>query len=251
MPAAPRAAQPALTPPPVGSRSQEVINVDQLCVLIGRLSPPLGLKGKMVSRNTLMQVIKDLQIPIRQNMITYAAPAPIPRESGGSAPGPRGAHNLRGARDPRGAGGRYEETFEAFVKRCLTGDLNEDDGTVSPNEAWDDEDLPGKVRRLCPFAPPPAPPRVRASPSFLVAIVGDGAVCLSLSRFTPSRRTRGTSAGGASRPRKTSPRAPFRKRTATGVRPRSRCAGPHRRRSPLSTGTFDHRLTSARPAQPL
>ena len=76
--------------------------MDQLCVLIGRLSPPLGLKGKMVSRNTLMQVIKDLQIPIRQNMITYAAPAPIPRESGGSAPGPRGAHNLRGTRDPRG-----------------------------------------------------------------------------------------------------------------------------------------------------
>ena len=69
-----------------------------------QLSPPLGLKGKLVTRNALMQVIKDLQIPIRSSKITY------------------------------------HETFLAFVRRCLTGDVNDDDEILV--EENDDEDIP-------------------------------------------------------------------------------------------------------------
>jgi hypothetical protein len=74
--------------------AEERIDVEQLGELISQLPPPLGLKGKLVTRNALMQVIKDLQIPIHGNKI------------------------------------RYNETFVAFVRRCLTGDMQDEDDDI-------------------------------------------------------------------------------------------------------------------------
>jgi len=75
--------------------AMERISVDKLPDLIKELSPPLGLKNKLVTANSLMQVIKDLAIPIR-----------------GRA---EDAHVT------------YQETFMACVKRVLAHEIEEDD----------------------------------------------------------------------------------------------------------------------------
>jgi len=75
--------------------AMERISVDKLPDLIKELSPPLGLKNKLVTANSLMQVIKDLAIPIR-----------------GRA---EDAHVT------------YQETFMACVKRVLAHEIEDDD----------------------------------------------------------------------------------------------------------------------------
>ena len=47
--------------------SDEKIHVDLLPELITQLSAPLGLKDRPVTSALLMEVIKDLHIPIRRN----------------------------------------------------------------------------------------------------------------------------------------------------------------------------------------
>lgn len=49
------------------SLSAEEISVDLLPELITQLSAPLGLKDKAITSALLMDVIKDLRIPIRKN----------------------------------------------------------------------------------------------------------------------------------------------------------------------------------------
>jgi len=83
--------------------ANEFIPVEKLPELIRLLSPPLGLKDKLVTRNSLMQVIKDLAIPIR-----------------GSVPHKRVT---------------YKETFLACVKRVLAHQIHEDDDDEDDLEA--------------------------------------------------------------------------------------------------------------------
>jgi len=68
------------------------ISTASLSTLITRLSPPLGTKNDQSDRSTVMQIIKDLNIPIHQGGVI-----------------------------------RYHETFFACVKRVLTTDLEEDE----------------------------------------------------------------------------------------------------------------------------
>ncbi len=49
----------------------EEISVDLLPDLVSRLSPPLGLNSKVITPAMLMEVIKDLEIPIHNNRVRY------------------------------------------------------------------------------------------------------------------------------------------------------------------------------------
>jgi len=51
--------------------ADEAIGIDLLPDLISRLSPPLGLRSKIITPVLLMEVIKDLKIPIRNRRVAY------------------------------------------------------------------------------------------------------------------------------------------------------------------------------------
>mmetsp|Transcript_14436 Transcript_14436/g.35315 ORF Transcript_14436/g.35315 Transcript_14436/m.35315 type:complete len:906 (-) Transcript_14436:124-2841(-) len=85
--------------------AEQEIDVELLPQLVQNLSPPLGVKKQQVQRTQLMQVIKDLAIPIRHGRVTY------------------------------------HETFMACVKRVLDQDVGDDDGTVIKTDRHDIKDL--------------------------------------------------------------------------------------------------------------
>ena len=51
--------------------ASQKIDVGRIPTLVQRLPPPMGLAGKATTPSTLMQVIKDLAIPIRDGTVTY------------------------------------------------------------------------------------------------------------------------------------------------------------------------------------
>ena len=56
---------------PLLDLTAEEISIDLLPDLVVQLTPPLGLKSKEVTPALLMEVIKDLQIPIHNKRIRY------------------------------------------------------------------------------------------------------------------------------------------------------------------------------------
>eukprot|EP00286_Rhodomonas_abbreviata_P000788 CAMPEP_0181288586 /NCGR_PEP_ID=MMETSP1101-20121128/414_1 /TAXON_ID=46948 /ORGANISM="Rhodomonas abbreviata, Strain Caron Lab Isolate" /LENGTH=992 /DNA_ID=CAMNT_0023392723 /DNA_START=425 /DNA_END=3403 /DNA_ORIENTATION=+ len=70
--------------------AEGTIGIKSIPELIVQLSPPLGLKDKNVTSQMLMQIIKDLEIPIRDDRV------------------------------------RYIDTFLAFVRRVLASDVEDD-----------------------------------------------------------------------------------------------------------------------------
>ena len=56
---------------PLLDLTAEEISIDLLPDLVAQLTPPLGLKTKEVTPALLMEVIKDLQIPMHNKRIRY------------------------------------------------------------------------------------------------------------------------------------------------------------------------------------
>lgn len=78
--------------------ASQKIDVGKIPLLIQKLPPPLGLAGKNATSATMMQVIKDLAIPIRDGSVTY------------------------------------KETFVACVKRVMEQEYEEDDEVAEEEE---------------------------------------------------------------------------------------------------------------------
>merc|ERR1719263_536288 len=95
--------------------ASEELSVELLPALVSQLSPPLGLKSKVVTKSLLMNVIKDLRIPVR----TY----PV--------------RDREGEREVRVVS--YQDTFLACVKRTIMARQQEEGADGDGNQDQLDE----------------------------------------------------------------------------------------------------------------